>query len=111
MLDKTDQKFFAGVDVGPVVHAIQGGLYQQGIATQQVGPSQWSGQASQTRWAVAPRASLSTYPAPGGFVVVAEVSAQFETNGLIVFMVLWFLCFPAAVIVAVLAYQEWAPTG
>jgi hypothetical protein len=93
--------------MGPVVQAIQGGLYQRGIATQQVGPSEWSGRASDTRYAMAPLATLSAYPATGGFVVRANVSAEFETNGLIVFVLLWLVCFPAAVIVAVLAYQEW----
>jgi hypothetical protein len=107
VLDRADQKFFAGADVGPVVQAIQGGLYQQGIVTQQIGPAQWSGRASDTRWAMRPRATLWAYPAPGGFVVQASVSAEFETNGLILFAVLWFVLFPAAVIVAVLAYQEW----
>jgi hypothetical protein len=107
VLDKTEQRFFGGTDAGPVVQAIQGALYQRGMATQQVGPAQWSGQATQTRWAMAPRATLWTYPAAGGFVVVAQVSAEFENNGLIVFALLWFFCFPAAVIVAVLAYQEW----
>jgi hypothetical protein len=107
VLDKTDQKFFAGADVGPVVQAIQGGLYQRGIATQQVAPTLWSGQATDARWAMLPRATLSSYPAPGGFVVQANVSAEFQTNGLILFVVLWFFFFPAAVIVAVLAYQEW----
>jgi hypothetical protein len=107
VLEKTDQKFFAGADVGPVVQAIRGGLYQRGIATQQVGVSLWSGRATDARWAMLPRATLSTYPAPGGFVVQATVSVDFETNGLIVLVVLWVLVFPAAVICAVLAYQEW----
>lgn len=56
---------------------------------------------------MAPQATLAAYPVPGGVVVQATVGAQFETNGLIVFVLLWLFCFPAAVIVAVLAYQEW----
>jgi hypothetical protein len=108
MIDKNERQYFPGQDVQGVIQTIQGALYHMGIPTQQTGPSQWGGRAAQASYGLAPKVQLAVAPAQGGFFVDARVSADFETNGLIIFVVLWFLFFPAAIVIGVLAYQDFS---
>ena len=107
MLDKADQRHFAGSDVAAVVGSIQGTLYQSGIQLQQTAPNVWTGRGTQSSWAMAPRVTLTVMQMPSGFGIDLRVSADFETNGIVLFVLAWFFFFPIAILLAVLGYQDW----
>lgn len=107
MIDKNEQRFFGGQDVGAVVQQIQGALYQSGVSLQQTGPNTWSGRSSNSSYGMAPKVTLTTMPAQGGFTVDARVAVDFETNAIIVLVLSWVFFFPLAIILAILGYQDW----
>lgn len=107
MLDKNERQFFTGSDTQSVIQSLQGTLYAQGIALTQTGPAQWAGRGQTATYAMVPKVSVSLMQAQGGFFVDVRVSADFETNGLVIFIVAWLFFFPVAIVLAIMGYQEW----
>ncbi len=107
MLDKNERQFFTGEDTQSVIQSLQGTLYQHGIGVTQTGPAQWGGRGQTAAYGMVPKVSISLMPAQGGFFVDVRVSADFETNGLVIFIVAWLFFFPVAIILGFLGYQDW----
>lgn len=107
MLDKIDVRHFGDSDVASAIQAIQGTLYQYGVALQQTGPNTWTGRGTQASYSIVPKVGITAMPIQNGFSIDLRVSADFETNGLILFVVAWLFFFPVAIILALLAYQDW----
>ncbi len=107
MLDKNERQFFAGNDPQPVIQGISGALYQAGIMLTQTGPNSWGGRAQTGAYGMVPKVAVSVMPVQGGFFIDVRVSPDFETNGLVIFLVAWLFFFPAAIILGLLGYQDW----
>ena len=54
-----------------------------------------------------PKVAVTISPIQDGVCVDVRVSPDFESNGIILFAVAWIFFFPAAVIMAILGYQDW----
>ncbi|HET9955659.1 MAG TPA: hypothetical protein VFQ61_14190 [Polyangiaceae bacterium] len=106
MFEQTERQFFAGTDVNPVITALCGGLQTQGFRGQQTAANTWQAQSLATSYGTSLRVTMWVVPSPSGFAVEARYSAEFENNALIVFAVLWFVFFPAAIVLAILGYQD-----
>jgi hypothetical protein len=74
---------------------------------QQFGPATWSGRGQQAVYGIVPKVAITAQPVQGGFFLDVRMSPDFESNGLILFVVAWVLFFPIALILGVLAYQDW----
>jgi hypothetical protein len=106
VFDKTERAFFAGTDVPAVVRRLQSALHVAEVPTQQTAPASWVGRGVRTSWSIVPRVTMNAAPTPNGFMVEVRVSADVEPTGAIVLVVCWLFCFPAAILVAVLAHQD-----
>lgn len=107
MLDKIDRRYFAGSEAGLLASSIQGTLYQYGIHSQQIGPSSWSARGTHGAWSLVPKVGFSIAPVQGGLAVDVRVSPDIETNGIIILVVAWVFFFPVAIVLGLLAYQDW----
>ena len=106
MFDKTERAFFAGSDVSAIVTPLQRALDGAEISTQQTGPATWSGKSHRAAWSLSPRVSVTAAPTPKGFMLEVRISADVESGGAIGMVVCWFFCFPVAILLGVLAHQE-----
>jgi hypothetical protein len=123
VFERTERQFFRGQDATAVVQTIQQALYASGVMTQQTGPAGWSGRGVSPSYGLVPKVSIFAAPSPDGFSVDVRIMADTEGSGIIVAIVLWFVFFPAALIVGYMAYQDfvqrqaqlfnsvWAPLG
>jgi hypothetical protein len=107
MLDKSDRQFVPGQDVASVINVLQGSLYAAGIVLAQTGPNQWVGRGQTATYSIVPKVMVSTMAAQGGFFLDVRIAADFEGNGLVIFIVAWLFFFPVAIVLAILAYQDW----
>jgi hypothetical protein len=108
MLDKNDRRYLKGSDPAAILGSIQGAAYQAGIQLQQTGPNMWVGRGAIGAYSLVPKLALTITPMQDGACVVdVGISADLESNGIIVLVVAWVLFFPVAVILAVLGYQDW----
>jgi hypothetical protein len=107
MLDKNERNYFPGADVNGTLTLLGGALAQSGIQLAQFGPNTWSGKGSVVNYGIAPKASVTVTQMQDGFFLDVRMSAEFESNALILFVVAWLFFFPIAIILAVMAYQDW----
>ena len=107
MLDKNERQFLAGSDPNPVIQGISGTLYQAGIVLTQTGPNTWAGRGNVASYGMVPKVAVSVMPMQGGFFVDARIGPDFESNGLIIFLVAWLFFFPLAIVLGVMGYQDW----
>lgn len=105
-MDKSYQQYFRGVDMRAVLEALWGGLQQHGVLVHQTGPSSYVGKGGPVSWGMVPKVTITATPTQDGFTLDTRISPDFDTNGLIVFVVLWLFFFPAAIIIGVLAWQD-----
>ena len=108
MFDRTERGFFAGEDVGGVVSTLQRALSAEELHVQQIAPAAWSGKSLRTSWFIAPRVAMTAFPTPQGFVLEVRVSADIEAGGAVLMVLSWFFCFPGAILMALLAHQDFA---
>ena len=106
MIDRTDRQFFSGSGVAEVVGRLGQGLAAQGLQLGQIGPSNWQGRSNQASYGLVPKVSLSVTPSPGGFCLDVRFTLDLEGSAIIGLVLAWVFCFPAAVVLAVLAYQD-----
>ncbi len=106
MIEKFERQYFSGNDTQSVVGSIQHTLYQNGIQVAQVAPNSWVGRAAQVNYGLRLKATLTVLPAPNGFMIDLRLGSDIETNGIILLVVLWLVFFPAAIVIALLAYQD-----
>lgn len=106
MIEKFERQYFSGGDTHGVVQSIQHTLYQNGIQVAQTAPNSWSGRAGQVSYGLRLKATLTVHPAPNGFMIDLRIGSDIETNGIILLVVLWLVFFPAALVIALLAYQD-----
>jgi hypothetical protein len=107
MLDRNDRQYFTGQDVQSVLSSLQSTLHASGIQLMPTGPSSWSGRGTLAVWSMVPKIQVSVMPVQGGFFLDLRISPDFEGNGIVLFVVSWFFFFPVAIVLAVLAYQDW----
>ena len=106
MLDRNERQFFSG-DPQSVVSAIGGSLSSGGIYLTPSGFNSWAGRAPTANYGLVSKVLVTATPIQNGFFLDVRVAPDFESNGIILFVVAWFVFFPVAVILAVLAYQDW----
>jgi hypothetical protein len=106
VFDKTERAFFAGSDVQAIVRPLQRALEEAEVSTQQTGPATWAGKSFRGSWSLTPRITVNALPTPKGFMLEVRVSADVESGGAIGMVICWFFCFPVAVILGLLAHQE-----
>jgi hypothetical protein len=111
VIDQSEQHYFQGADLASVTQTMQNALYQCGVGLHQTGPDSWTGRANAASYGMTAKVSLSAQRVGEGFSVNLRVSPDFEGTSLIIFIVLWVVFFPAAIIVAVLAYQDFQNRG
>lgn len=107
MLDKNERQFFAQEHAQSVIQTLSGTLLSAGIPLTQTGPNQWSGRGQLASYGMVPKVLVSMMPVQGGFFLEVRVVADFESNALVILIVLWFVFFPVAIIMAVMGYQDW----
>ena len=107
MLDKADRRYLKSSDPNSIVGSIQGAVYHQGIQLQQTAPNIWVGRGNQASYGMVPKVAITISPIQDGMCVDVRVSPDFESNGIILFAVAWIFFFPAALILAILGYQDW----
>lgn len=106
MIEKFERQYFAGNDTQSVVQSIQHTLYQSGIQVGQIAPNSFTGRAADVSYGLRLKATLTVFPAPNGFMIDLRIGSDIETNGIILLVVLWLVFFPAAIVIALLAYQD-----
>ena len=106
MLDKADRRYLRSSDPTAIVGNIQGTVYQSGIQLQQTAPNIWIGRGNQASYAIVPKLAITISPVQDAVCVDVRVTADFESNGIIIFALAWIFFFPAAVILAILGYQD-----
>jgi hypothetical protein len=107
MLDKIDRRYFSGTDVAAIANSLSGTLYQWGIQVQQVGPNSWSGRGAQGSYSMLPKVGFTIAPIQDGMSVDIRISADIDNNGIIILVIAWLFFFPIAVVLGILAYQDW----
>jgi hypothetical protein len=107
MLDRNERQFFTGADPASIVNAIGASLSQAGIYLQPSGFNAWAGRAQNASYGFVPKVMVSAQPIPNGFFLDIRVTPDFDTNGIVIFVVAWLFFFPVAIILAVLGYQDW----
>jgi hypothetical protein len=107
MLDKAERQFVPGQDVASVINTLQSSLYGVGITLAQTGPNQWTGRGQTATYSIVPKIMVSTAAAQGGYFLDVRIAADFEGNGLVLFVLAWFFFFPIAIVLAIMAYQDW----
>jgi len=110
VIGRSERQFFSNTEPQTVLPAIEAALYQRGIIAQ---PSQtgfpmatWRGKAQQATWGIFCTVSLMVMPVQGGFYVDANVSAEFDTTGLVLGALALFFFFPLGVVLGILGYQD-----
>jgi hypothetical protein len=107
MLDKNERQFFSQEHAESVIQTLSGTLLSAGIPLTQTGPNQWAGRGQVASHGVLPKVLVSMMPVQNGFFLDVRVVADFESNSIVIMVVLWFVFFPVAVILAIMAYQDW----
>jgi hypothetical protein len=107
MFDRNERQFFSGQDIASVVSAIGAGLSPTGIVLQQTAPNGWTGRAPGASYGLIPKVLVSAMPIQNGFYLDVRVAPDFDSGGLVLFILSWFFFFPLAIILGVLAYQDW----
>jgi hypothetical protein len=107
MLDKNERQFFAQEHAASVIQTLGQTLSASGIGLTQTGPNQWSGRGQVASHGMVPKVLVTLAPVQSGFYLEVRVVADFESNALVLLVVLWFVFFPVALILAIMGYQEW----
>jgi hypothetical protein len=107
MLDKNERNYFPGNDVNGAISILTGALAQSGVPLQQISPNTWTGRGNVVSYGIAPKASVTVSQTQAGFFLDVRMSADFESNALVIFVVSWLFFFPIAIILGVMAYQDW----
>jgi hypothetical protein len=111
MIDQSQRQYFTGQDVQGVITTVQGTLYSAGIQLQQTGPASWTGRGTAASYGMVPKVLIAALPMQGGFFLDVKVTPDFEGSGIVIFIVSWFVFFPLAIVLGVLAYQDWQRRG
>jgi hypothetical protein len=106
VIERTDRQFFAGTDVDAVVTALAQGLHAQGLGLTQTGPSSWKARGTVPSYGVVPEVRVTAMPSPQGFFLDVRFTIDLEGTGVVLAILAWFLCFPLAIGLAVLAYLD-----
>src|SRR5688572_7756542 len=106
MLDRNERQYFSGQDIQSIVNAIGGSLSQLGIILQPTGMNTWAGRAPGPSWGMFAKVLVSAVPVQDGFYLDVRVAPDFDSGGIVIFVVAWFFFFPAAIILGVLGYQD-----
>lgn len=107
MLDKNERNYFPGTDVNGTLSILSGALAQSGIELAQFGPNTWGGRGKIVSYGIAPKASVTVTQMQDGYFLDIRMSPDFESNALVIFVISWIFVFPVAIILGVMAYQDW----
>ena len=105
MLSRSEVRHFRGSDMAEVALGMQQALAAHGLAFYPVAPGAWTAKGPIV-YGLLPKVDVIAYPAAGGFTIELRVNPEFDTNGIVIFVVLWMFCFPGAIVGAILAYQD-----
>ena len=109
MLDRSDRQFFSGNDVNGLINTLLNSLYSAGLPVQQTGPNTWKARGTVPSYGMVPVVSIVAMPTPQGFCVDARCTVDIEGSGIAIFVVLWLVFFPAAIILGIMAYNALSP--
>ncbi|MEJ7735454.1 MAG: hypothetical protein WKG00_40495 [Polyangiaceae bacterium] len=106
MFDRTERGFFEGNDVARVMGPLSRALEREAIPLQQTAAAAWVARGTQISWGMVQRVALTVLPTPQGFMLEVRVSADIQPGTVVPLVFMWLFCFPAALFVAFLAYQD-----
>ena len=106
MFDRTERGFFAGADVARVMAPLARTLESEAMQLQQQAASVWLARGTQISWGMVQRVALVVSPTPQGFMLEARVSADIQPGAVVPLVMMWMFCFPAAILVGLLAHQD-----
>lgn len=104
--DRSERQFFSGTDVNSIIGAVGNGLSAFDIQFVQTGSNSWLGKGSTPSYGMLQKVSLVVYPSPQGFYLDVRYGYDFDSTGAVLFVLAWFLFFPAAIVLAILAYND-----
>ena len=107
MLAKNARWFFHGQDVQGIVHQVGGALYHMGINLAPSGPMRWEGVGASGSYGISPKLWVSVMPDQGGFWLDVRLWAELDTGFMVMFALMWFFCFPAALLFLLLGNSSW----
>ncbi len=106
MFEATSTRIFAA-DATHVAGLLPQAVYESSsVALVQAQPYFWTGRSVGSVWGMQAEVTVRTMTTPDGTSVSVTVGAQVDQTGLIIFVVLCFIFLPAAVILAVVAYND-----
>jgi hypothetical protein len=106
MFEVTEQRLLPG-SIENVGGAVPGAVYQASMVhASAMMPGYWEGKGPKGSWGVVPTVAVRLFPGQGGTMAEVRVGAEVDTTSLVIFGVLFFFFFPAAVLVGYLAYDD-----
>ena len=108
VLSKSARWFFSGQDVQGIINQIGGALYHMGIGLVPSGPSRWQGEGPAGSYGMKPKLWVSVMPDQGGFWIDIRLWADVDVGFLVLFGAMWFVCFPAALLLLLLGNSSWS---
>lgn len=106
MFDRTERGFFEGTDVARVMGPLSRTLDAEAAPLQQTAPSTWIARGSQVSWGMVHKVTVNISPTPQGFMLEVRVAADIQPSTVIPLVLLWIFCFPGALLVGLLAHQD-----
>jgi hypothetical protein len=106
VIEKFERQYLSGADVESALQSIQSTLYQYGIQVAPLGQNVWAGRSNQVSYGLRLKATITVMPAQTGFMVDLRIGSDVETNAIVLLVVLWLFFFPAAIVLAILGYQD-----
>jgi hypothetical protein len=106
MFEASAARIFA-TDAAQVAGLLPQAVYEASSAqVAQMQPYFWQGRSYGSVWGMQAEVAVRTMTTPDGTSVHVTVGAQIEQNALIVFILMCFFFFPAALIIGLLAYND-----
>jgi len=106
MFETSATRIFA-TDASQVVPLLPQAVYESAaVQLAQVQPAYWHGRSVGSVWGMQAEVTIRTMTTPDGTNVHVTVGAQLEQNALIIIVLLGLFFFPGAIILALIAYND-----
>lgn len=106
MFEASSARIYA-TDAAQVAQLLPQAVYESSaVQLAQTQPYFWQGRSVGSVWGMQAELTVRTMTTPDGTSVHVTVGAQVEQNSLIVFVLLCFFFFPAALVLGLLAYND-----
>jgi hypothetical protein len=107
VFNRGDRLFFAASDAQAVMTPMLHVLSAYGVVPYQTGPASWTGQSPPSTWGLALKSNVYAVSSPHGLTVEVQTLAHLDFSiGIVLFYILFLFCLPAALVIALLAYND-----